>query len=489
MKLLVLLVVIAGLILCSAAAFGNLYGVDVSSYQGTINWDTLNASTNFAVMRASLGASSRDAQLTRNQSEARRVGMRRGYYHFAYPQSNTALSEANWFVSQVGTVQSGEILVLDYEQDLGNQVAWCKTFLDRVYTLTGVKPLIYLNLSTVNAYDWSSVKNDGYGLWVAYWDGSANPAVPSTQWGYNTIKQYSDSGSVGGISPVDLDVFNGDAWGLTYEMSGPGVCTMNANRIDIATRGAGNDIRVRTWNSGSGWTTPVSLGGTTYDQLAMCSRSNGSYEVFHRGIDNSLYVDSYLNGVWYGWQNLGGPITSGPAAVCRDSNHIDVYARGSNNQLVTKGWYNGTWYAWQNVAGPTGTLTSAPSAVSRDASHIDVYVRGSNNQLLTIGWLNGTWYGWQDLGGSLTSNPYACNRDANHIEVFARGAGNAIFVRSWYNGNWYAWENLGANATTAPAACCPNSSTIKMYHRGIDNNLYERTWSGSWGPYVAVGVY
>src|SRR5690242_16421245 len=63
-----------------------LHGVDVSKWEGTINWDTLKASTDFAIIRSSYGcpdpgqtiAQYTDSQLRRNQSEARRLGMLRG---------------------------------------------------------------------------------------------------------------------------------------------------------------------------------------------------------------------------------------------------------------------------------------------------------------------------------------------------------------------------------------------------------------------------
>lgn len=265
---------------------------------------------------------------------------------------------------------------------------------------------------------------------------------------------------------------------------GPSGCAMNANRYDIVYRGNMNNIVWRTWTNTGGWGAPVNLGGTTYDEPAISTKADNSFEVFHRGTNNHLYVGSYLNGVWYTWTDLGGTITSGPCAVCRDSNHIDVYARGASNQLVTIGWYNGTWYGWQSL---DGTLTSSPSAISRDSSHIDVYARGASNQLITKGWLNGTWYGWQDLGGALTSSPTACNRDANHIEVFSTSTDGHMYVRSWLSGTWYGWEDLGAQPATRPAAFCPTSTSIVTVHRGSNDHQFQHTWSGSWGGYVDIG--
>jgi GH25 family lysozyme M1 (1,4-beta-N-acetylmuramidase) len=190
-----------------------LYGIDVSAYQGTIDWTSVKAVKDFAIMRATFGVGYRDAQLTNNQTGARNSGILHGYYHFAYPNyGNAAIDEADWMLSQIGTLQPGEVLCLDYEVSYSDPVNWCYAFLNRIYSRTGVKPFLYINLSTLNGYNWSIVKNAGYPLWLAYPDGNSNPAVPSTSWGTTTMKQYSWTGSVSGISgDVDLDVFNGDA--------------------------------------------------------------------------------------------------------------------------------------------------------------------------------------------------------------------------------------------------------------------------------------
>lgn len=262
-------------------------------------------------------------------------------------------------------------------------------------------------------------------------------------------------------------------------------CSMNSNRYDIVYRGNMNSIVWRTWTNTGGWGAPVNLGGTTYSEPAIVSRVNNSFEVFHRGTNNHLYVGSWLNGVWYTWTDLGGNITSAPCAIHRDANTMDVYARGASNQLMTIGWINGTgWGGWQDLG---GTLTSSPTAISRSSNTVDVYARGTSNQLITRGWLNGVWYPWASLDGSLASSPSACNRDANHIEVFAVDTSGHLRVKSWLSGTWYGWEDLGAQPATRPAAFCPTSTSIVTVHRGSNDHQFQHTWSGSWGGYVDIG--
>jgi len=76
---------------CSAASATILNGVDVSSYDNTINWTTLKAATDFAIIRSSCGNGYLDPNLAYNQAQARSVGILRGYYHYCYPDlGNTA---------------------------------------------------------------------------------------------------------------------------------------------------------------------------------------------------------------------------------------------------------------------------------------------------------------------------------------------------------------------------------------------------------------
>ena len=189
----------------------SIKGIDVSKWQGNIDFSKVKSSTNFVIMKATEGYGYTDPKFKDNQKGFRNTGIAMGYYHFARPDlGNTPEKEADWFVKIIGALKSGEILALDYEVNYSDPVNWCKKFLDRVKAKTGVKPLLYINLATNNKYDWSSVVKGDYGLWLAYWDGSLT-ARPKTDWNFIAIKQYGADTKVSGISGnVDGDVFFGD---------------------------------------------------------------------------------------------------------------------------------------------------------------------------------------------------------------------------------------------------------------------------------------
>ena len=91
-----------------------------------------------------------------------------GVYHFARPDLNDAVPEAQFFVASIRGYLNEAVLALDWEQPgTQNNVSWAKAWLDEVYRLTGIKPLIYMSASVVSAYDWRVVANSDYGLWIA----------------------------------------------------------------------------------------------------------------------------------------------------------------------------------------------------------------------------------------------------------------------------------------------------------------------------------
>lgn len=194
-----------------------LYGCDVSSWQALGAGDGFDA----VIAKATEGVGYVDPMCDAHYQRAKSQGKRRGVYHFARPDLNPngAIEEADYFVDNCkGYVKDG-ILVLDWECAVWN-VSWAKTWLDRVQSRTGVKPLIYMSASVVNGYNWSSVANAGYGLWIAGYPNKynvPNPPKPAADelpyaigaWPFAAMWQYSSS-----AGSLDRDIFYGDvnAW-------------------------------------------------------------------------------------------------------------------------------------------------------------------------------------------------------------------------------------------------------------------------------------
>lgn len=184
-------------------------GIDVSRWQGTIDWPKVTG-IDFAILKATQGTTLVDAQLSRNRTEARKRGILLGFYHFA--NGGDPVAEADHFVKNVGTLQTGELLVLDWEIPHKDPAGWSRKFLDRVKEKTGVKALLYTNEARVISIDWTPVVKGDYGLWVAkYGDNDTNPEPHERpnddEWPFYVLWQYSSTGTVPGISGrVDLNI-------------------------------------------------------------------------------------------------------------------------------------------------------------------------------------------------------------------------------------------------------------------------------------------
>jgi len=185
-----------------------IHGVDVSKFQGTIDFHALKDNADFVILRATYGNGYTDANFTQNRDGARTAGLCVGFYHYAYPQFNQPTAEADWF-TKVVSCNPGEILALDFEESYPDPVGWCKAFLDRATSNMGFRPLIYLTESLVKSHDWTPVIKAGYGLWLALWDYKPENLTFDTPWPMVAMRQYSNQGEVAGMKPVDLDLFYG----------------------------------------------------------------------------------------------------------------------------------------------------------------------------------------------------------------------------------------------------------------------------------------
>lgn len=186
-------------------------GIDISHYNDAtepINFDLLRGHVDFVITKVTEGASYVDPTATAHVSETERIGAVPGVYHFA--RGGDPNLEAGFFIAHCPPL-AGAFAVLDWEIANPNPVQWCLTWLSAVRNAIGTRPLLYLNKSTINGYDWSPVINAGFGLWEASYDGNANDFSATGAWPCVAIKQYTDAGSEPGITgAVDLDSFNGD---------------------------------------------------------------------------------------------------------------------------------------------------------------------------------------------------------------------------------------------------------------------------------------
>ena len=212
----------------AGAARGNAatyaLGVDVSHYQGTINWPQVAGSSTFAFEKATEGKTLVDLTYPVNRLGAESVGIKVGAYHFARPAGSgdaaitaDAITQADFFLS-IAQPQAGELPpVLDLEVTGGlkppDLLTWASAWLEEIYARTGVRALVYTspNFWKNSLADSGVPALDGTPLWVAHWTTAGAPLVPGGNWGGAgwSFWQYSSHAKVTGIATeVDRDRFH-----------------------------------------------------------------------------------------------------------------------------------------------------------------------------------------------------------------------------------------------------------------------------------------
>lgn len=270
--------------------------IDISEHNGNIDWESLSRSIGSGelsgvIIRAGYGTATgmkADSRFATNCLELRKRNIPRGFYGFAYPGRSDGVTQARGLLDIVGELQPGENLILDIEDEtaygrdiISSDVQWCSDFAVEIKKSCNIAPIIYMNSDLLNRYDWSSVVGKTK-LWIASYgsnDGSI-VSVPSAQeWGSWMLWQYTSRGSMASISPVDINLLNGQI--DAFSNNGPigTVSTQLSSSVSLSASLAGN---------GSTYTIAQSIPGyVTADDAKNGKNSNssvpaGSYFVFNQ---------------------------------------------------------------------------------------------------------------------------------------------------------------------------------------------------------------
>jgi GH25 family lysozyme M1 (1,4-beta-N-acetylmuramidase) len=224
----VLVIALTALLSASAsgAATARAKGVDVSNWNGSINWSKVaGAGYRFAFAKATEGTSYSDKTYTTNRNGSESAGLVFGAYHFARPTGSnlaaataSAIKQANHFLAVAGP-QPGELPpVLDLETtgNLATQrlLAWTLAWVGQITARTGVEPVVYTSplFWKGRLGDSTAAAAAGTGLWIAHWTSKSSPQVPAQNWngvGWS-FWQWTNCASVPGIRHcADGDRMNG----------------------------------------------------------------------------------------------------------------------------------------------------------------------------------------------------------------------------------------------------------------------------------------
>ena len=192
-----------------------VHGVDVSRWQGNINWADLRAhGANFVYIKSTDGGDHLDPAFHKNWKEASAAGLRHGAYHFFYWCRNGA-EQADWFIRNVPKEAGALPPVLDVEWNAFSQckkrpsrdqvIAKMRVFLDKVEKHYGQRPIIY----TAPDFYRDNLQGEflDYPFWLRSVAAHPSEVYPGRNW---LFWQYSGSGLSKGVDGrIDLNVFYG----------------------------------------------------------------------------------------------------------------------------------------------------------------------------------------------------------------------------------------------------------------------------------------
>lgn len=196
-------------------------GVDVSAYQGDIDWDTLaKENIDFAFIKATEGHDYVDEQFKKNWAESQKTQVKVGAYHFLNYDS-TGKEQAKNFIEQVPVSNKNLPPVLDLELYGTYETAPMEKekvkvildeFLKEIENTYKVKPIIYTNQYLFDLYIGTEYKD--YKIWIVDLDSNWPKTLKNgEEW---TFWQFSHRGVLDGYQNtegaetfIDMNLYNG----------------------------------------------------------------------------------------------------------------------------------------------------------------------------------------------------------------------------------------------------------------------------------------
>ena len=318
-------------------------GIDVSNFQGTIDWNQVKAAgIEFAILKVGPVYGKRDSTFERNATECERLGIPYGVYYYSYARSVADVNkEADRTLTWLGGHHPSLPVYYDLEdryiledsnfsKDKLAQIA--QTFCNRMEAV-GLKAGIYANLNWFNNY-LNSPSLSGYDHWVAQYNWRCDYAGSYSFW------QYSSRGNVPGVN---------------------GSCDMNYcfNGSYLNVDDGKMHIQYEAHVSNIGWMSSKrdgSTAGTTGQSKAV---EDIKVSILNPVVVGSVQVDAHVSGIgWQGWDtpsaSEGGTTGQGRAveavrlrltgSLARD---YDVYYRVHASNIG--------WMAWAKDGEEAGT--------------------------------------------------------------------------------------------------------------------------------------
>ena len=188
----------------------SLFGIDVSEYQGDIDWATMvdKNKIDFAFVRATAGNDTKDKNFSENWRQLKRYNVPRGAYHYYRPNENST-EQADLFIRTVRLEKGDFVPVLDIEKyskvqsitSLKNGLLNWLTIVEEHYN---VVPIIYTYSNFYEKVITDDKRFRKYPIWIAHYSEKENPKKLPSEW---VFWQFCEDGRLEGIETnVDIDI-------------------------------------------------------------------------------------------------------------------------------------------------------------------------------------------------------------------------------------------------------------------------------------------
>lgn len=241
-----------------------LYGVDVSKFQGVINWEQVKKSIDFAILRCGFGGDLKeqdDAYFYSNVKECEKLNIPYAVYLYSYATSEKRVdSEIKHALRLVGNYKPF-CIYYDMEDHttagLGKATltAFAKRFCEAI-TKKGFKAGVYANQNWFQNYlDVAALSKAGYSIWCAKYSNDA-PKIAAEY----DIWQYSSTGRVDGINGnVDMNYMYND---IRMVVTKPATTTKKKSNEEIA-----EEVLAGKWGNGEERKNRLTAAGRDYDAI------------------------------------------------------------------------------------------------------------------------------------------------------------------------------------------------------------------------------
>ncbi|MDO5529983.1 MAG: GH25 family lysozyme [Paracoccus sp. (in: a-proteobacteria)] len=191
-----------------------VHGIDVSRWQGTIDWNRVRSSgVSFVWIKATEGGDHADPEFPLYWRQAGQARIPRGAYHYYY-FCRSGAEQAAWFIRNVPREAGSLPPMLDLEWTNSRTcprrpgsaeiLREATIFLDIVERHYGQRPVVY---TTVDFYRDTAVRQLNAEFWLRSVAGHPSRVYPGQNW---TFWQYTGTGIVPGIrGNTDINAFHG----------------------------------------------------------------------------------------------------------------------------------------------------------------------------------------------------------------------------------------------------------------------------------------